>query len=326
MSFFVIVGIILCCYYSNKDKSKPAAVRDDKIVVICPHCDKRVSIDYEGEWTCPHCNNDFTYYKENKQSSVNNQSHVNNQPRTDSEYKISVNCPYCNNSILIKSEGDWNCPNCKTDFTYRGGRAYKSGEVCNEWVLSVVAVLAKISKADGVVTESEISKLKQFLFDELSLNGNQMKEAGEVFNREKQNYSNYEIHLKKLYGLFKEDRSILIGILEQMFRVSHEDGGIHPEQERIINRTIEIFGLSRYDYEEIKNKYIEELDKYYKVLNCSKDSTIEDIKSSYRKLMVTYHPDRYASKDLPEEMMRLAKEKTQDIQEAYEKIREARKF
>ena len=63
---------------------------------------------------------------------------------------------------------------------------------------------------------------------------------------------------------------------------------------------------------------------YYEVLGLKKDATDADIKRAYRKEMSKHHPDKLAAKGLPPEMMEMAKEKTQEIQQAWEWIREAR--
>jgi DnaJ like chaperone protein len=153
-----------------------------------------------------------------------------------------------------------------------------------------------------------------------------MKEVQEIFNRERRIFYDYEKYLYKLYDIFSNNRDILLGFLEEMFKFSHEDGGVHPEQEKIMQKAVQVFRLSSDDYKEIKNKFIEELDKYYSVLNCNRSNTDKEIKSSYSKLIMRYHPDKYAANDLPEEMLCVAKEKTQDIQESYEKIRKSRNF
>ncbi|MCW8994680.1 MAG: DnaJ domain-containing protein, partial [Psychromonas sp.] len=64
----------------------------------------------------------------------------------------------------------------------------------------------------------------------------------------------------------------------------------------------------------------------YKVLGIDKSATDKEVKRAYRKLMSQHHPDKLASKGLPEEMMILAKEKAQDIQCAYESLRKSRGF
>ena len=67
------------------------------------------------------------------------------------------------------------------------------------------------------------------------------------------------------------------------------------------------------------------MDKYYEILESSKTDSLETIKANYRRLIKQYHYDSIASKDLPQEMIELAKEKTQRLNEAYAKIKEARK-
>ena len=56
----------------------------------------------------------------------------------------------------------------------------------------------------------------------------------------------------------------------------------------------------------------------------SKNASDADVKKAYRRLMNQHHPDKLVSKGLPEEMMKLANEKTQQIKEAYERIKKSR--
>ncbi len=62
----------------------------------------------------------------------------------------------------------------------------------------------------------------------------------------------------------------------------------------------------------------------YEILGVSKDASDADVKKAYRRLMNQHHPDKLVSKGLPEEMMKLANEKTQQIKEAYEHIKKSR--
>ena len=66
------------------------------------------------------------------------------------------------------------------------------------------------------------------------------------------------------------------------------------------------------------------LDKYYEVLEVKPTDSMELIKKNYRKLVREYHYDSIASKNLPEDMLKFAKQKTQDLNEAYNIIKEAR--
>jgi DnaJ like chaperone protein len=62
----------------------------------------------------------------------------------------------------------------------------------------------------------------------------------------------------------------------------------------------------------------------YKILGVDKSAQNADVKKAYRKLMATHHPDKLISKGLPEQAMKIAKNKAQDIQAAYELIKKER--
>ncbi len=64
----------------------------------------------------------------------------------------------------------------------------------------------------------------------------------------------------------------------------------------------------------------------YEVLNCSRSSSDSDIKKNYRELIAKYHPDRFVGMSLDDDFVRLASEKFQEIQSAYDSIRRERGF
>ena len=66
--------------------------------------------------------------------------------------------------------------------------------------------------------------------------------------------------------------------------------------------------------------------EYYDRLGLSKDASQDEIKRAYRKLMSEHHPDKLVAKGLPPEMMEMAKQKAQEIQKAYELIKEKKGF
>jgi DnaJ like chaperone protein len=74
----------------------------------------------------------------------------------------------------------------------------------------------------------------------------------------------------------------------------------------------------------MKAGYFDDLEKYYKILNCSSEDSDQEIKSSYKKLVKDFHPDTLVSKGLPEEFSEFATGRFREIQEAYEKISKER--
>ena len=64
--------------------------------------------------------------------------------------------------------------------------------------------------------------------------------------------------------------------------------------------------------------------EYYKVLECDSNISDEELKKQYKKLMMQYHPDKYASNDLPEEIQKMLNSKMSELNEAYEQIKKER--
>ena len=93
-----------------------------------------------------------------------------------------------------------------------------------------------------------------------------------------------------------------------------------------MKRIKEIFRISDQQFNNMKGVYFKDIDKYYKILNCTPESSNQDIKSSYKKLVKDFHPDTIVSKGLPEEFMDFAKKRFQEIQGAYEKINQERHY
>ncbi|MCB2308722.1 TerB family tellurite resistance protein [Clostridium estertheticum] len=229
--------------------------------------------------------------------------------------KIRAKCPYCGELSLIDSEDSWKCA-CGKVFVYRNSTIYKMEDTCSDIAIHVTALLAKIAKADGFVTKEEVSVLEE-IYNRFELNNNQQNEAGRIFSNEKSNISDYKKHIHKVKELAKE-REILKVVVECMFMITMTDKNFNNEQEKMILEAVSAFGLSECEYKEIKDIYVEDLDEYYKILCCSNKSTDDEVKKAYRQLMMQYHPDKYVSKDLPQDILDSITEKYRKIQESYD--------
>ena len=92
----------------------------------------------------------------------------------------------------------------------------------------------------------------------------------------------------------------------------------------MILSAVRIFNLNAARYDQLKAKYASTMDHVYDVLGCKRNDTDEEIKRHYRHLVHTYHPDKIASKGLPDEFTQLAEDKFREIQSAYETIKKER--
>jgi len=189
---------------------------------------------------------------------------------------------------------------------------------------AVFSMLGKISKADGNISENEISAVETFMKTDLQLDFNSQQTAISIFRQAINSPESFNAFAIQFYSVFKAQKNIINLMMDILFRVSAADGGISKEEEVMLLSATRIFNYSNADYERFKSRYIKETNKYYSVLKCDETASNEVIKKQYRKLVSEYHPDKIESKGLPEEFVKFANDKFKEIQEAYESIKKER--
>ena len=177
----------------------------------------------------------------------------------------------------------------------------------------------------GVAIQDEIAVVQDFI-NGLPIDETEKKFARQVFNEAKNSPYLIDDFAIQLYQVAKNQPTLLTSYFDLLFRIAAADGTLHSAEESALKRIKEIFNISDQQYEDVKAVYFKDLDKHYKILNCTPDSTIDEIKSNYKKLVKDFHPDAIISKGLPEEFIEFASDRFREIQESYEKIRQERKF
>ena len=193
------------------------------------------------------------------------------------------------------------------------------------YFISLFSILGKLAKIDGVVTKDEINVVENFI-NNLAITDMEKQFAKQVFNESKNSRYSVEDFAIQLYQLTKDQPSVLLAFFEVLFQVVAADGKFHPSEEAAVKRIKDIFRISDQQYNNVKGIYFNDMDRYYKTLNCTPESSNEEIKSNYKKLVKDFHPDTIVSKGLPEEFTDFATKRFREIQEAYEKISKERQF
>ncbi len=193
------------------------------------------------------------------------------------------------------------------------------------YFVSLFSILGKIAKIDGVVTRDEIATVQKFIKG-LQIPETEKQFAKQIFNEAKDSEYSLEDFAVQLYQATRNHPNILLSFVDLLFRVVAADGTFHPAEESALKSITRIFGISDEQYNNLKAAYFDYLNKYYGILNCNPESSNEEIKSNYKKLVKDFHPDTIVSKGLPEEFTNFATKRFREIQEAYEKIRKERNF
>ena len=191
--------------------------------------------------------------------------------------------------------------------------------------LAAFSMLAKVAKIDGQVSKEEIAAIEKFMDHDLNLNVKSKRLAINIFNAAISSDQTFQAFAHQFYNHFRYHPQLLQMMIDILLRVSVADGHINTNEEKLILDAVGIFNFSYDEYMNLRTQHLKDNDKYYAVLGCNRNDSMEQIKKQYRKRVFEYHPDKIASKGLPEEFTKLANEKFREIQEAYDAIRAERR-
>jgi DnaJ like chaperone protein len=193
------------------------------------------------------------------------------------------------------------------------------------------SVMGHVAKADGHVSTQEISAAKNIM-TQMQLSAEQRKAAIRFFDQGK--LDNFP--LVEILQQFKKEchgrRNLIQMFVEIQIATARADGKVDASEKRILYTIGEILGFTHSQIDHLFNMENASgastsggltLTQAYKILGVSKGSSEAEIKKAYRRLMSQHHPDKLVSKGLPDEMIQLATEKTQEIRKAYDLIKKS---
>jgi DnaJ like chaperone protein len=203
------------------------------------------------------------------------------------------------------------------------------------------SVMGHLAKADGHVSAHEIEMARKVM-QRMELTPELKEAAISLFNAGKQPHFDLDAVLDQFRNECQRRRNLLQMFLEIQFSATYADGLLHPAEHHVLQHICARLGFSRLEFLALQarvraaNEFADKhraqthaashdaLNEAYGVLGLTPQANDEELKKAYRRLMNQHHPDKLVSKGLPEEMLRLATQKTQEIKAAYERIREAR--
>jgi DnaJ like chaperone protein len=218
------------------------------------------------------------------------------------------------------------------------------------------SVMGHIAKADGRISPEEIS-LANRIMDQMSISGEMRTTAINLFEQGKNANFPLDDVLTQFYQECHRRTDLIRMFLEIQIQEALADGAMDSKEEKLLLHICDQLRVSHFDYERLKMRVLAQqrfqnrdyqyqdqgqyqrqrqhqqpyrreqssLQDAYEVLALTSSASDEEVKKAYRRLMSQNHPDKLVAKGLPEEMMKLAKEKTQKITKAYETIQQARK-
>jgi DnaJ like chaperone protein len=189
--------------------------------------------------------------------------------------------------------------------------------------VAMIALSAKMAKADGIVTQAEIRAFQ----DIFSMPPEERRNVERLYRIAMADTAGFEIYAERLAGLCgsgNPDCRMLEDILDGLFHIAKADGLIHEKELRFLSRIAEIFAISDRHFEAILARHaIGETDPWA-VLGLSRDASFAEVRRHYHQLVSDNHPDRMIARGVPEEFVRLANDRMAALNSAYETIERGR--
>jgi len=203
---------------------------------------------------------------------------------------------------------------------------------------STFAVMGAICKADNVVTRDEINAVEQ-MFGMLKLQDEQRQQARAAFDRGKQADFDLDTAVDQFAQLSRRRAPLIQLFLQLQCMAVAADGRVHPAEHAMLVRIARRLGLNEADVSQLEALLRattggpsaaggpptqDRLADAYTALGITAAASPAEIKRAYRKLISKNHPDKLASRGLPDSMRPVAEERSREINSAYDLIKAAR--
>jgi DnaJ like chaperone protein len=191
---------------------------------------------------------------------------------------------------------------------------------------AVIALAAKLAKADGRVTREEIRAFRRVF----PVDDDEVGDVARIYNQAKASTDGFEAYARQIATLFRRDRYLLEELLTGLFDVARSDGELNQAEIDFLRRVATIFGFDQAAFQEIHRRFAASVrqmsgaDDAYAVLGLSRSASDDEIRKAYRRLVREHHPDRLVAKGLPEEFVDHANKTLANINVAYDRIAKER--
>lgn len=198
------------------------------------------------------------------------------------------------------------------------------------------SVMGHIAKADGYVSKDEIANARQVMAS-MGLDAEMQKVAINLFQQGKARDFPLDTILEQFRQECRRRQNLIRLFIEIQLQAAYADGVMHPKERAVLLHICRRLGISPDEFDVLAGAAGAErsyggvagrnrmsLDDAYAILEINRSSNDREIKKAYRRMMSRHHPDKLVARGLPEEMMKIATEKTQEIQAAYEVIKKSR--
>ena len=186
------------------------------------------------------------------------------------------------------------------------------------FTIAVIALGAKMAKADGRVTRDEIAAFRRVFHipkeDEAS--------AARVYNMARTEVAGFDSYATQVARMFRDRPGVLADLLEGLVFIAAADGEYHPGEAEFLGVVARIFGIGEAEFRVIRARHLPGESDPWAVLGLAPGTGAEAVRQRYRKMVRELHPDLMIARGVPEEARRLAEQRLAAVTNAYGEIKQ----
>ena len=180
----------------------------------------------------------------------------------------------------------------------------------------VIALSAKMAKADGKVTKEEILTFRKLV----QIPKDNINQVSKLWELAKETTDGYELYAKQIFSLFSNQPEILERILDILFEIAKSDGNIDSTELNYLKNVSNIFNFDEIIFKKLLALHNPE-NNSFEILGVQISDSLEDIQKKWKEMVKNNHPDKLVGQGMPIEFIESANQKLAIINSAYEEIK-----
>ncbi|SIN80840.1 molecular chaperone DjiA [Vannielia litorea] len=185
------------------------------------------------------------------------------------------------------------------------------------FTIAVIALGAKMAKADGQVTKDEVTAFREVF----SIPPSEEANAARVFNLARQDVAGFEEYAARIARMFDDGHGALNDLLEGLFHIAMADGEYHPKEDDFLARVAEIFRVDDREFRSLRARFVPDAEPDpWAVLGVAPDAPLAEARAAWKRQVRESHPDVMMARGVPEEAVRMAEKRLIAVNRAWEEI------
>ncbi|MDD9909157.1 MAG: DnaJ family molecular chaperone [Ahrensia sp.] len=188
--------------------------------------------------------------------------------------------------------------------------------------VAIIALSAKMAKADGIVSPSEVEAFREIFH----VPQDELRNVARLYDLAKRDVAGFDAYADQVRSLFPgddpADAAILHDVLDALFHIAKADELIHENELLFLEEIAVVFGFTAQEFERIAARHVDgEQGNPYAVLGADPAWDFATLKAHYRQRVAESHPDRLIARGVPQEFVVLANDRLAAINTAWDRIK-----